>query len=80
MPGSLPPHVGLFSESGARAVISVAPARAGELEELASALHVPWARVGETGGPRIVFDGVADVTVEEAAAAYEEAFPKLLAG
>jgi hypothetical protein len=36
--------------------------------------------VGETGGPRIVFDGVADVTVEEAAAAYEEAFPKLLAG
>jgi hypothetical protein len=61
-------------------VVSVEPERVGDLEDLAGALRVPFARIGETGGPRMVVDGVADVTVDEAAAAYEDAIPKLLAG
>ncbi len=78
--GDHPWHVGLFSESASRAVVSVAPERAAALEDAASEHDVPWSRLGETGGPRIVFDGLLDVTVEEVAAAYEDAIPKLLAG
>ncbi len=80
LPGDLPPHVALFSESASRAVVSVDPARAVELEDLAGMLGVPLGRLGETGGPRIVVDGVLDLALDEATAAYEEAIPKLLAG
>ena len=80
LPGDLPPHVALFAESASRAVVSVAAERASELEDLAVAMRVPIARLGETGGPRLVFDGLAEVTLEEAVAVYEEAIPKLLAG
>jgi phosphoribosylformylglycinamidine synthase len=80
VPGDLPPHLALFGESASRAVVSVTADRASELEELAAAVHVPFSRLGETGGPRMVFDGAIDVTVEEAAAAFEDAIPKLLAG
>jgi phosphoribosylformylglycinamidine synthase len=80
LPGDLPPHVALFAESASRAVVSVAAERASELEDLAVAMRVPISRIGETGGPRLVFDGLAEVTLEEAAAVYEESIPKLLAG
>ena len=80
IPGDHPEHVGLFSESASRALVSVAPERATELEDLAGALRVPLAHIGETGGPRIVVDGVLELTVEEAIAAYEDAIPKLMAG
>ncbi len=80
LPGDHPPHVGLFSESASRVVVSVAPERAAELEDAAAAGGVPFARLGETGGPRIVFDGTFEMTVGEIAAAYEDAIPKLLAG
>jgi phosphoribosylformylglycinamidine synthase len=78
LPGDLPPHVALFSESASRVIVSVEPERATELEELAGTLGVPLARLGETGGPRIVIDGVLDLSLAEATAAYEEAIPKLL--
>jgi phosphoribosylformylglycinamidine synthase II len=80
LPGDLPPHVALFGESASRAVVTVAAERASELEDLAVAMRVPISRIGETGGPRLVFDGLAEVTLEEAAAVYEESIPKLLAG
>jgi phosphoribosylformylglycinamidine synthase subunit PurL len=79
-PGDLPPHVAMFSESASRAVVSVVAGRAERLEELASALGVPFARIGETGGPRVVIDGVLDSTVDEMTAVYEGALPALLAG
>ncbi len=80
LPGDHPWHVGLFSESASRAVVSVAPERAAALEDAAGEHDVPWSRLGETGGPRIVFDGLLDVTVEEVTAAYEGVIPKLLTG
>jgi phosphoribosylformylglycinamidine synthase len=80
LPGDLPPVVTLFSESASRVVVSVAPQKAGQLEALAGAHGLPWFRIGETGGPRMAFDGVLDLSVAEAAAVYEEALPKLLAG
>jgi phosphoribosylformylglycinamidine (FGAM) synthase-like enzyme len=79
-PGDLPPHVTLFSESASRAVVSVAPERAEALEALAAAHEVPFARLGETGGPRMVFDDLLETTVDEARAAHEDALPRLLAG
>ena len=57
----------------------MAPEKAEELEALAALHHVPFARIGETGGPRMVFDRLFETTVEEATAAYEDAIPKLLA-
>ncbi len=80
VPGDLPPHLGLFSESASRVVVSVAPDRAAELEDRASESGLPIERLGETGGPRLVFDGVLEIPLEEATAAHEEAIPKLMAG
>jgi hypothetical protein len=61
-------------------VISVDAAKAESLERLASELSVPATRIGETGGPRMVFDSVFETTVEEAAAVYDGALPRMLAG
>jgi phosphoribosylformylglycinamidine synthase len=78
LPGDLPPHVTLFAESASRAVVSVAPERSAKFEDLAAALHVPFSRLGETGGPRMVFDNLFELTVAEARAVYEDAIPGLL--
>jgi phosphoribosylformylglycinamidine synthase II len=78
LPGDLPPHVTLFAESASRAVVAVAPERARRFEDLAGALHVPLARLGETGGPRMVFDNLFELTVAEARAMHEGAIPRLL--
>ena len=80
LPGDQPAHVGLFSESASRAVVSVAPERATQLEDAAAAAGVPCSRLGETGGPRIVFDGLLEMSVDDVTAVYEDAIPKLLAG
>ena len=79
VPGDLPPHVSLFSESASRAVVAVAPERVEELADLAAARRVPFAAVGETGGPRVVFDGHFETTVQELRDIYEGAIPRLLA-
>jgi phosphoribosylformylglycinamidine synthase len=78
IPGDLPPHVALFSESASRVVLAVAPERVDALVELASGRGVPFAPIGETGGPRVVFDGLFETTVEELRDAYENAIPRLL--
>jgi phosphoribosylformylglycinamidine synthase subunit PurL len=77
VPGDLPPHVALFSESAARAVITVAPGREERLGELATELGVPIARLGETGGPRAAFGGLFESTVEALREVYEGAIPRL---
>jgi phosphoribosylformylglycinamidine synthase len=78
LPGDLPWHVALFSESASRVVVSVTPERAEELEALARVHQVPFARLGETGGPRMVFDTLFEMRVEDARALYEDAIPRLL--
>jgi phosphoribosylformylglycinamidine synthase len=78
LPGDLPPHVGLFSESASRAVVSVEPASAAALEDLARGHLIPFARLGETGGPRMLFDDLFEVSVARARGVYESAIPTLL--
>jgi phosphoribosylformylglycinamidine synthase II len=80
LPGDEPWYVALFSESASRAVVSVAPERIEAMEALAVAHHLPFSRLGETGGPRMVFDSLLEMTVEEARSVYEDAIPKLLGG
>jgi phosphoribosylformylglycinamidine synthase II len=80
LPGDLPPHVALFSESASRAVVSVRSGNAGALEALCRDHHTPFARIGETGGPRMVFDTLFELTVNEARAVHEGAIPRLLEG
>ena len=78
LPGDLPAHVGLFSESASRVVVSVLPERADALEAMALEHEMPFARLGETGGPRMVFDATFEVSVAEARAVYEAAIPRLM--
>jgi phosphoribosylformylglycinamidine synthase subunit PurL len=78
LPGDLPPHVALFSESASRAVVSVKPGNAEALEALCRAHHTPYARIGETGGPRMVFDAMFEIPVNEARAVHEDAIPNML--
>jgi phosphoribosylformylglycinamidine synthase len=76
--GDMPPHVLLFGESASRVVVSVAPEREGSLRGLAATRGVPFRRLGETGGPRAVIDGMVDATVAELTAVWEGAIPRLL--
>ena len=76
--GDLPSHVALFSESASRAVVWLDPSAVPALEDLARRQGVPIERIGESGGPRMVFGEEIDVAVTEAAAAHEDAFPSLL--
>ncbi len=74
----LPPHVALFSESSARALVSVAPLDEDRFGALTLAHGVPARRIGETGGSRAVIDGAIDRTVAELSATWEQAIPRLL--
>jgi phosphoribosylformylglycinamidine synthase II len=78
LPGDLPPHVALFSESASRAVVSVTSERADGLLGLAASHGVPCALLGETGGPRVMFDGLFEGSVGEMRDVYESAIPRLL--
>jgi phosphoribosylformylglycinamidine synthase II len=74
----LPPHVALFSESASRVVVSVGLADEDALVRLASEHGVLATRLGETGGPRALVEGLFDVPVRELADAWEGAIPRLL--
>ena len=80
LPGDEPWYVTLFSESASRAVVSVAPEKAKAVEALASAHHLPFSRLGETGGPGMLFDSLLEIPIDEVRSAHEGALPKLLAG
>jgi phosphoribosylformylglycinamidine synthase subunit PurL len=76
--GDLPEHVLLFSESASRAIVSVPPDKEERFAGLAAEAGVAASRIGETGGPRTVVDGLVEATVADLAAAYEGAIPRLL--
>ena len=74
----LPAHVCLFSESASRAVLGVEPADEERLLDIAARHGVPLRRIGETGGPRAMIDGMFETTVDELRDAWEHAIPRLL--
>jgi len=76
----LPAHVALFSESASRAVVSIDPADEDGLSGLAAEHGVPAFRIGETGGPRALVEGLIDVPVRQLADVWEGAIPRLIDG
>jgi phosphoribosylformylglycinamidine synthase subunit PurL len=74
----LPAHVALFSESASRVVAGVAPEHEAAFVEIAATHGVPARRIGETGGPRILVDGMFEATVAELRDVHEGAIPRLL--
>ncbi len=78
VPDDLPPHLALFSETGSRAVVSVEPERAASLEALAARHEVPFARLGETGGSVMAFEGLFEQPLAAARETYESTIPSLM--
>ena len=68
----------LFGEAGARAVISVSPEAVGELRALSERHSVPCAEIGAVGGDRLVITSVVNLSLAQAADAWENALPNLL--
>jgi phosphoribosylformylglycinamidine synthase len=67
------PFVALFSESTARALVTVAP----DDEQRLVDLGYPCARRGEVGGDALVVDGVLELPLDELRAAHEATLPAL---
>jgi phosphoribosylformylglycinamidine synthase len=78
LPPGLPPLAALASESPSRVLLAAAPEAAEELEALAGGAGVPAARVGATGGDRLVVPGVLDLPLGRLRDAYEGALPRAL--
>ncbi|MFI6575662.1 phosphoribosylformylglycinamidine synthase subunit PurL [Nocardiopsis sp. NPDC050513] len=73
----------LFSESGARAVVAVAPEHADALRALAAEHGVPVAQIGAVGGDSLAVShpgGSVEVPLDELRTAYESALPALMDG
>jgi phosphoribosylformylglycinamidine synthase len=80
--------VALFGESGCRMLVAVDQKRADRLEQLAARARIPAARIGTTGGNRLVVERAGDagrpalIDVEVAAllAASERTLPRIAEG
>ncbi|MEO5652605.1 MAG: phosphoribosylformylglycinamidine synthase subunit PurL [Marmoricola sp.] len=73
------PFLALFSESGARVVVTVAPEDEGRLFELAEEHGVPVTNLGCTGGEELAVDGVFSVPVTELHQAWVATLPAAMA-
>ncbi|HEY1627057.1 MAG TPA: phosphoribosylformylglycinamidine synthase subunit PurL [Streptosporangiaceae bacterium] len=78
LPGD--PFTWLFSESAARAVVTVRADRQAEFAELCAAHTVPHAAIGSTGGDSLVVEGCFEATLAELAGAHEPTLPALFGG
>ncbi len=65
----------LFSESPSRVVVCVETDRASVVGQQCDAGGVPWAELGRAGGDRLVVEGLLDVALDEAVAAWRDRLP-----
>lgn len=70
--------VGLFSESAARAVVTVPADRVDELMTIAARHGVPATELGTTGGDVLAVDGQFEVALDELRAAWTATLPAAL--
>lgn len=73
------PFVALFSESAARAIVTVPDASVAALAELAARHGVPLTEIGETGGSSYAVEGVLDIPLDELTVAWKATLPAALA-
>jgi phosphoribosylformylglycinamidine synthase len=78
LPAGMAPLAALLGESPSRALLAAEPARAAEVEALAARAGVPAARLGQTGGDRLVIPGVVDFRLEILRECYEGAIHRAL--
>jgi phosphoribosylformylglycinamidine synthase II len=82
LPAGLPagqlPLAALVSESSSRVLVATPPQAGGQLVALATAAGVPAARLGATGGDRLVVPGLLDLPLSRLRDAYEGALPRAL--
>ena len=71
------PFTGLFSESAARALVSVAPGELARFEALAGAHGVPVSAIGTAGGGTLEVVGQFGIPLDELASAWESTLPRL---
>lgn len=65
----------LFGEAPSRVVVSVPQGKQAEAEQALRASGVPFARLGQVGGERLVVDGALDIPVSELEATWERTIP-----
>ena len=68
-------HGELFGEAASRVLVCVAEGDVGAVEQLAAEAGVAVAVLGETGGDRLVVDGLVDLPVADVVAAWREPLP-----
>ncbi len=71
-------HRWLFGESPSRFVLAVDPAALAELQRRCRAADVDAVVVGDAGGDRLVFEGLVDLALADAVAAWRGRLPQLL--
>ena len=69
--------VDLFSESAARAIVSVQPGREEEFAALAASHGVPTRVLGTTGGATLAADGFFEIPLDELRSAWTSPLPSL---
>ena len=72
------PFVGLFSESTARALVTVPLAQRQSFVAMAEALGVPVTELGRTGGDRLVVEGQLEIGLDELRDAWTGTLPAAL--
>ncbi len=75
---AVPGHTWLFGEAPGRFVLAVDPAAAGEVQRRQAHASVPARVIGTAGGGRLVVEGVLDVSLADATAAWRGRLPDLL--
>jgi phosphoribosylformylglycinamidine synthase len=74
------PFVGLFSESAARAIVTVTSDRLDAFLTMAASLGVPAGEVGRTGGSSLVVSDRFEIPLDELGAAWRGTLPAALGG
>jgi phosphoribosylformylglycinamidine (FGAM) synthase-like enzyme len=69
------PFVGLFSESAARAIVTVTDDRLDAFLAMAASLGVPAGPIGHTGGSSLTVTGHLEIPLEELSAAWRGTLP-----
>jgi phosphoribosylformylglycinamidine synthase len=73
-------HLALFGEGPSRVVLSVPASALAEVQVRVEAAGVGWTLLGLAGGDRLAVEGLLDVPVAAAVAAWRDALPAALEG
>ena len=76
--GAVDGHADLFGEGPSRVVLSIAPGSLAEVHRRHVDAGVPATLLGTAGGDRLLVDGLLDVALDRATAAWRDALPSTL--